>query len=142
MHRALIGFVIVSLGILAGCNGSGSRSAPPPASHDGLMVELSESRGFVEIKTEGTTPPATGGRKAPGQSRILAYFYKTDSTTAMSPAPTDVKVSIAGEAVSLAPQTSAPNQFASQPGNYPHEFRGEIEFQLEGTPVKADFAIR
>jgi len=76
----------------------------------------------------------------------MAYFLQPDTTTAMSPAPTDVKVTLgaagSGTIVSLAPQSNEPGQFASEPGNYPEDLRGQIDFQVDGKPVQARFSFR
>jgi hypothetical protein len=64
----------------------------------------------------------------------------------MNPAPTDVKVTIgaagSGTVVALAPQSTEPGGFASEPGNYPDELRGQIDFQLDGKPMQATFSFR
>ena len=90
--------------------------------------------------------PSKRDRSGQGNSRIVAYFSQPDATTPMSPAPTDVKVTLgaagSGTVVTLAPQSTAPGGFASEPGIYPDELRGQIDFQLDGKPVQATFSFR
>jgi hypothetical protein len=145
MHRVLIGLLILSVGLTHGCDGSAPESkftAPP---HGGKVLELPDSLGFVELKTERDAP-TKGAGKSPVKSRITAYFFQADATTAMSPAPTDVKVTLgaagSGPAVSLTPQSAAPGMFASDPGDYPDDLRGQIDLQCAGKPVQATFAFR
>jgi hypothetical protein len=145
MQRAVIGLLILSVGLLGGCGGSASPSAFPSPPHGGHIIEVPDSRGFFELKTERQAP-SKGGRQGQGTSRIVAYFYQPDTTTAMNPAPTDVKVTLgaagSGTVVSLTPQSTEPGQFASEPGTYPDELRGQIDFQLAGKPVQATFMFR
>jgi hypothetical protein len=63
----------------------------------------------------------------------------------MSPAPTDVKVTLgavgSGTAVNLTAQSKAPGEFASEPGEF-DVLRGQIDCQVEGKPVTATFMFR
>jgi hypothetical protein len=142
MHRAVIGLLI---GVLSGCGGSAPESkftAPP---HGGNIVELPDSRGFVELKTDRGAAPRKG-RTDTQKSQITAYFYQPDGSTVMSPAPTEVKITLGaagtGMVVNLAPRSNEPGAFASEPGDYPDELRGLIDFQLDGKPVQATFSFR
>jgi hypothetical protein len=64
----------------------------------------------------------------------------------MSPAPTDVKVTIgpagSGTVANLTPQSTEPGKFASEPGDYPDALRGQIDLMHDGKPVQATFAFR
>ena len=106
---------------------------------------MPDSKGFVELTTERSAT-SKQSRGSPTKTRILAYFFQADGTTAMSPAPTDVKITLgaAGSSpvVSLTPQATDPGQFASEPGDYPDELRGQIAFDLDGKPVQATFSFR
>ncbi len=146
MQRVALGLLLLALGLIPGCGG-GAISEPSKfasAPHGGSIVDLPESLGFVELKTE-TEPVAKGSRKT-SKSRIVAYFIQPDATTPMSPPPTDVKVTLgaggSGAVVNLLPQPSDPGQFASEPGDYPDGLRGQIDFQLDGKPVQATFLFR
>lgn len=146
MQRAVIGLVLLAVGSVSGCGGTTAEpSKIASAPHGGNVVELPDSRGFVELKTErdGTTKGARGSEV---KSRIVAYFLQPDGTSTMSPAPTDVKVTLGpagtGTVVSLSPQSKEPGQFASESGSYPDELRGQIDFQLDGKPVQATFTFR
>jgi hypothetical protein len=144
MHRAVIGLLIIAASLVCSCGRSPSQATLPSPRHGGNILELPDSRGFVELMTQRGTP-SKGGR-GEGKSRIVAYFCQPDATTAMSPAPTDVKVTLgaagSGTVVTLAPQSTEPGQFAAEPGNYPDELRGQIDFQLDGKPVQARFSFR
>jgi hypothetical protein len=145
MRRAAIGLFILPLGLLYGCGRSSSPSTLPSPHHGGNLVELSESRGFVELRTErGLRSKA--GNKGQNLARIVAYFYQPDATTVISPAPIDVKITLGaagtGTVVNLTPESKEPGPFASEPGIYPDELRGQIDFQLEGKPVQAMFSFR
>jgi hypothetical protein len=102
---------------------------------------LPASRGFVELKTE-TVAQSKSGRKERSKSRVIAYFYQPDATSAMSPAPSDAKVALGGKVISLSPQSSEPAQFASEPGDYPDALRGQIDLQLDGKALQARFSFR
>jgi hypothetical protein len=72
----------------------------------------------------------------------ISRFYQPDATTAMSPAPTDVKVTLSGTVIPLAPQPGERGRFASAPGNYPDDLRGQIELVLDGKTLEAKFSFR
>ena len=145
MHRAVIGLLILSAGLLCGLRGGCRPPATLPSPHHGgNLVELPEARGFVELRTERGLP-SKGGASRENLARIVAYFYQPDATTALSPAPTDVKVTLGsagtGTIVNLAP-SEEPGKFASEPGIYTDELRGQIDFQLDGKPVQSKFSFR
>jgi hypothetical protein len=110
------------------------------------MVALPGGTGFCEIKTEGELP-SRGARKAEHKTQVVAYFYQPDGTTAMSPAPTDVKVRL-GKAenspvVDLMPESKgADGRFACKPGPYPEGFQGQLDLKLQGAPLQATFMFR
>jgi hypothetical protein len=144
MQRAVIGLFLLPVGLLCGCAGSAPESPFVSPPHGGNIIGLPDSRGFVELKSL-REPPVKGGSKMPLKSRIVAYFYQDDSTTAMSPAPADVKVTLGagtGNVVSLSPESAEPGQFASKPGDYPDALRGNMEFTLDGKPVQLTFTFR
>jgi hypothetical protein len=103
-------------------------------------------KGYAEL----LIGPATGsGRTRKGQqvkSQIAAFFYQTDGTTEMSPAPTEVtvKVGIAANSptFTLTPQPSDKGKFASEPADLPEGFRGQLDAKVDGQPVQVAFAIR
>jgi hypothetical protein len=145
MHRPTIGLFLLALGLISGCGGSPAESTFTAPPHGGNLVLLPDSIGHVELKTESDAA-SKGSRKAVVKSRIVAYFYQPDGAAALSPAPTDVKVTLGavgkGTVVSLAPETTEPGRFASEPGTYPDELRGQIDFQHAGKPVQATFMFR
>jgi hypothetical protein len=137
--------ILLPIGLLCGCGGHAPEFAVSSAPHAGKIVTLPNSLGFVELKVDRPAP-SKGSRAAVVKSRIIAYFFQPDGSTAMTPAPTDAKVMLgvagSGTAVNLTPQSAEPGQFASEPGDYPDELRGQIEFQVDGKPVQATFAFR
>ena len=140
MQRSMIGLLLLlPAGLNFGCGGSPavSKFAAPP--HGGNIVELPGGTGHVELKSEAEALPK-GGRSTKLKSRIFAYFYQPDGTPGMKPAPTNVKLSLgssgAGGIVNLVAQPTDPGQFASEPGDYPDALRGQIDFELDGKPVR------
>ena len=113
------------------------------------MVALPSGSGFFEIKTEGEAP-SRGARKPEHKTQVVAYFYQSDGTTAMSPAPTDVKVRLgkaeSSPVVTLTPESksgdAAAGRFACKPGPYPEGFQGQLDAKLHGEPVQATFMFR
>jgi hypothetical protein len=144
MHHIGISLLIFAVGLLCGCGSAPEPkfSAPP---HGGNVIELRDG-GYVELKTEREALSSKGARGALVKARIEAYFFQSDGTSAMSPAPTDVKVTLGAEGggtvVNLIPQSEVPGKFASQPGDYLDELRGQIDFQLNGKPAQAKFSFR
>jgi hypothetical protein len=145
MRRVAIGLLLLNVGCVCGCGGSPPESAVAAAPHGGNIIHVPDSNIVVELKSDNVAP-AKGSRKEPGKSRILAYFYEASSAAALSPAPTEVKVSLgadgSGTVVNLAAQSSEPGQFASEPGDYPDQLRGKIAFQHDGKPLEAKFSFR
>ena len=126
-------------------------STPPPPAHlpsphhGGEVFELPDAHGFVELIVERGVA-SKGDRKAQNKSRIVAYIYQPDATTAMSPAPTDLKITLGASAASggvrLVPDPNERGKFASEPGIYPAEPRGQIDFELGGKTIQAKFSFR
>ena len=116
MRRAVIGLYVFALGALCGCAGSLTESKFTKPPHAGNILELPDAQGFVELKTDLGASPKKGSREK-RKSQIFAYFYQPDGSTAMSPAPTDVKVTFgaagSGTVVNLAAQATEPSEFAS-----------------------------
>jgi hypothetical protein len=113
--------------------------------HGGNIVELPDSHGYVELKTDRGASPKKGSNDKP-KSQIIAYFYQPDGSTVMSPAPTDCKLTLGAESsgtvINLTPRSKDAAEFASEPGNYPDELRGQIDLQIDGKPVHATFSFR
>lgn len=113
------------------------QSAFPAPPHGANVILLPDSGGVVELKTENLAL-SKGGRKEPIKSRIIAYFYPPDSTSAPSPAPTDVKITLGGAGrgtPSALLRSTEADQFASETGDYQDTLRGQIDFELDGKPV-------
>jgi hypothetical protein len=146
MRSAVIGLLLIfPISMLSGCGGSVPESkftAPP---HAGNIVELPDSQGFVELKTDRGAPPKKGSKEK-SKARIIAYFYQPDGSTVLSPAPTDVKITLgaagSGTMINLSARSNESGEFASEPGDYPDELRGQIDLQLGGKPVQATFSFR
>jgi hypothetical protein len=145
MQHRMIGLIIFSAGSFFGCGNSAPPATLPSPHHGGNLVELAESKGYVEIGTERGLHSKTAA-KGQNLARIIAYFYQPDATTTMSPPPTDVKLTIGaagtGTVVALVPDPQEAGQFVSEPGTYPDELRGKIEFHVGGTPIQASFSFR
>jgi hypothetical protein len=143
MNRASKAFVFCSILAFGGCGGTSAPSGTPlpAAQHGGNIVALSNAKGFAELMIEKGKPV-----KGETKTRLLAYFYQPDGTSAMTPAPSDVKVHLGaagqGTDVKLTSQTTPTGLFASEPGQYPDELRGQIELTVGGEPVKTDFMFR
>jgi hypothetical protein len=147
MSRIYPGFVLVSALVLCGCNGRATMGTPLPAApHGGQILELPGGKGFAELLTERGAPPGKGAKAAPSKTRLLAYFYQPDGSTALTPAPSDVKVHLgaagSGTDVKLTPQTTPAGLFASEPGQFPDALRGQIDLTLGGESVQAPFMFR
>jgi hypothetical protein len=113
------------------------------------MIALPGGKGYFEIKTEGEGT-SRGARKPEHKTQIVAYFYQSDGTTVMSPAPTDVRVKV-GQAenspvVTLTPESkgaeASSGRFACKPGPYPEGFQGQLDLKLNGEPIQATFLFR
>jgi hypothetical protein len=108
------------------------------------MFPLPGKKGFLEIKTDGGEPAGRGSRSKGATNSLIVYFYQSDGTTEISPAPTDVTVTVgtaAGSpAVALAPQ--AKGGFISPPGHFPPAFRGQLTAKVGAEAVEATFVVR
>ena len=142
MRRLFEVIVLCWAVVLGGCGGTGSTSTAglPAPQHGGNIVTLSGEKGFAELMIDkGTT-------KGASKTRLLAYFYAPDGTSALTPAPTDVKVRLgsadSGKDVKLTSQTAPPGLFASEPGQFPDELRGQIELTLGGESLQTPFMFR
>ena len=143
--RARVCILPILLGIAcAGCGGS--TSTKPASQHTGLVNELPDKKGFFEIdtRTAGGTPAKRGARaKKAAPHPIVVHFYGPDGTTELTPAPTDVSIRIGGEGsaeVPLKPQSGG--GFATEPGDYPTAFRGQLKATIDGQTLEAPFMIR
>jgi len=110
----------------------------PAAPHGGNLIALPSDKGFAELMTERNAARGKGAKT----TRILAYFYQPDGKTALSPAPTDVKVRLGGSDVKLAPKSDSPGLYASEPDQFPDELRGDLELTCGGAPLQAPFSFR
>jgi hypothetical protein len=153
MRRAIEVFSLCSIVVLSGCAGgsmSGSGGSLPAPQHGGSIVSLPGGKGFAELLIERTAPAAPGGgvikTSAPKPARLVAYFYQPDGAAAMAPAPSDVKVRLgsadSGTDIKLTAQTTPAGLFASEPGQFPAELRGQIDLTCGGEPVQAPFTFR
>jgi hypothetical protein len=143
MRPVLEALVLCSILVIGGCGGSGDTSTPlPAAQHGGNIMPLPGGKGFAELLVERKT----SGGKSPSKTRLVAYFYQPDGSTALTPAPSDVKVRLGmadkGTDVTLTSQTSPAGIFASEPGEFPDELRGQIELKYGGEPLKTTFTFR
>ena len=137
MSRQLISLFVVSVGLFSGCGQTPTDSNIAAAPHGGNIVQLPDSVGSVEIVTN-LERSGKASRKAGAQSRILAYFYRPDGTPGLSPAPTDVKITLGdGTLITFAPESAEDGKFASPVGEYPDNLRGQIELKLDGKPIEA-----
>jgi hypothetical protein len=131
--------------LLAGCGGPSGESGLPTPPHKGNLVALPDGRGFVEILIDSGASAGDRGKTHP-KTRIVAYFYQSDGTTEMSPAPSDVIFKLGtGEkspVLNLSPLPKEPGKFASEPTTLPDAFRGELEAKVKGESIKAPFTIR
>jgi hypothetical protein len=129
---------ILGLVFLCGGCGSGSLSTGPTmpaAPHGGNFIALPSDKGFAELMTERSATRTKGAKP----TRILAYFYQPDGKTALSPAPTDVKVRLGDSDVKLTPQPEPAGLYASEAGQFPDELRGDLELSCGGAPLQAPF---
>lgn len=144
MRRAFAGLVLLSAFVGSGCGVvATSETALPAAQHGGNIVALPGGKGFAELVVDRGAPAK--GKAAP-PARLLAYFYQPDGSSALTPPPSDVKVHLGaadkGTDVKLTSQATPAGQFASEPGQYPSELRGELELTLGSEPVQAPFIFR
>jgi len=142
-----IGFgaaLIVMVGLSFGCN-SGP-STPPQVMvgpHRGTTIRLPDEKGFVELINE----PEVSGRGSREPTAIVAYFLKSDGSSTMEPAPSDVMLVLAGAGkkgsetipLSAEPKSDDPaggSRFASKPGSH-HlaSLRGKLNAKIDGQEV-------
>jgi len=110
------------------------------------MAGMPGGKGYAEVMV-GPASGAGGARKGQQvKSQIAAFFYQSDGTTEMTPAPTDVKVKVGtaanSPALTLTPQPSEKGKFASEPAELPDGFNGQLEATVDGQPVQVTFTIR
>ncbi len=146
MRRVYPGLLLVPALIICGCNGAATTGmSPPAAQHGGNILTLPGGKGFAEILAE-RSPVGKAVAKPAAKRRLLAYFYQPDGSTALTPAPSDVKVRLGsaetGQDVKLTPQPTPAGLFASEPGVYPDDLRGQIALTLGGESIQADFMFR
>jgi hypothetical protein len=145
MRRVFVGLLLCSAFIACGCSAgvTSSTSLMPAAQHGGNILPLPGGKGFAELLIERGAPSKA---KTPTTSRLVAYFYQPDGTSALSPPPSDVKIHLGsadrGTDVKLTSQTTPAGQYASEPGQYPDTLAGQIDLTLGGEPVQASFMFR
>ena len=131
--------IFILCGLAFGCGGS---SAPTgtgvgPA-HGGSVFTIPGGKGSVEIATEDVDPKSAAPKR-----RLLAFFTRPDGS---SLAPTDVSVKLISDAsptpIPLKPDTADPSKFASEPGPFGDEGRGELAATIDGSPVQVVFTRR
>src|SRR5262245_14662357 len=133
MRWASLILVPFLFGFTSGCGKTPTHLTTQMAPTGGSLVRLPRDRGFVALKTESpASSKISRGKNRP--LNVVAYFYQTDGTTPMSPAPTDV-VFKTGEgekakSVTLAPDAADPNRFVSTPGPYPNGLQGTIQAKI------------
>jgi hypothetical protein len=144
MFKSICCLLIVPACLLAGCGGSPKELPVAKSAHGGNLVSLPGERGFVEILVE--TGAAGAGRKAQVNSRIVAYFFQPDGASEMSPGPSEVKVKVGtGEkspVADLSPDPKAAGKYASEPGEYPDGFNGQLNAKVNGEDVQVSFVLR
>lgn len=137
-------FVVVLAGATIGCGGKPEELPVARPAHAGMMIALPGAQGFVEVLVDSAA--ATGTPKGQARTRIVAYFTQSDGTTALSPGPTDVKVKIgmgeSGRVVDLASDAKEPGKYASESGDYPDGFAGQLEASVNGQAVTVPVIIR
>jgi hypothetical protein len=110
------------------------------------MATVPGGKGYAELVVGPATGPGGARKGAQAKSQIAAFFYQSDGSTEMSPAPTDVKVKVGTAAGSptfaLTPQPTDKGKFASEPADLPEGFRGQLEATINGESVQVAFAIR
>lgn len=131
---------------IAGCGSGTPREFPVArAAHAGTLVALPDGQGFAEVLVDSAAPKAGGG-KSPSKTRIVAYFFRPDGTTPMSPGPADVKMRIGGgpdsRVVDMPGEPKETGKYASAIGTYPDGFVGQLEATLDGRAVEVPVRIR
>jgi len=110
------------------------------------MAAMPGGKGYAELMVGQATGSGAAKKGQPVKSQIAAYFYQTDGTTEMSPAPTDVKVKVGTGANSptfaLTPLTDEKGKFASEGVDLPEGFQGQLDAKVNGEPVQVTFSIR
>lgn len=136
--------ILLGIGLTStGCGGA--QATKPTSQHTGLVTELPDKKGFFEIDTRTAGAPA--GRRSRSKKGtphpIVVHFYGPDGTTELTPAPSDVSIRVGGEGsadVPLKPQSGG--GFATEPGDFPTAFRGQLKATIGGQTVEAPFMIR
>jgi len=110
------------------------------------MAAMPGGKGYAELVVGAATSPGGAKKGQQVKSQIAAFFYQTDGTTEMSPAPTDVKVKVGtgtdSPTFTLTAQPNEKGKFASEPADLPEGFNGQLEATVDGQPVQVTFAIR
>jgi hypothetical protein len=144
-------------GVILGC---GSSVSPVDVTvvigpHHGTMVRLPEDHGFVELVNE----PEVNDRRSPQPTSIVAYFLQADGKSPLSPAPSDVNVSLsagrdkgarrdtsgAGQSIPLSPEPKADDpagssRFVSKPGSYDlATIRGTLSAKTSSQEISTPF---
>jgi hypothetical protein len=131
--------------LLLGCEqqaatSSGSAASPPP--HGGFLITLPGGKGYAEIVNK--VAAQTAGRRP--NSTITVYFLQTDMKSPITPAPTNVSMTVdSGGTPQTVPLTaSAEGEFSSKPGQYGGggDLNGKLTATIGSDSVTAPVAIR
>lgn len=146
MFKVIPAVVIVLAGAIAGCGTGSPRELPVAKSaHGGTMVTLPGDKGFAEVLVDSEAPTERG-RKAQVKSKLVAYFYQPDGTSALSPGPSDVTIKVGmgeeGRVVALAKESGDGSKYASAAGEYPDGFAGQLRASLDGQALEVPLRVR
>lgn len=138
-----LAIAVASACLLAGCGDRASAPRPAGPSHQGVMATLPGNRGFLELTTEAGPPVRDGVSEV----AFIVYFYGTDGSTALSPAPEQASLNVGGAtAIALMPQAKEGDakgaRYASAPGKYPTSFRGVVSASIGGETIEAPVLLR
>ena len=117
----------------------------PAAQHGGNMLALPGGKGFAELLIErGPGGQGGGCRQLRGSwptstNRTARRLWLTAFERCEGPSGGSRR---AVKDVKLTPQTTPAGQFASEPGQYAEDLRGQIELTLGASAVQASFLFR
>lgn len=139
-----LGFVGLGCGTSTTPSPPAPKDAPTVGPHQGTAFALPNGSGLVEIVNE----PEPSDRGKAASTAIVAYFLQPDGRTALSPAPTNVKVrldvgkdSAANLDLKPEPKSGDPAsaaRFTTKTGPYAlPDIRGELSATVGGSDFKA-----
>ena len=118
---------------LAGCGGS-PPPLTPPSPHGGMMLDLPDGRGVVEVVRQEAPDQ-------PGRSRLLVYFLDA-GLKPMTPSPASATLKPKqprGVTIELKP---AADGLESPPFEAPGGIEGELTATVGGKPTAVTIGIR